>query len=68
MSHVTYSVPEIHCRACEDSIRRALTGTGIGPVEVDLQARTVSVAYDAGSTDETALRKAIERAGFDVEG
>lgn len=63
-----YRVPEIHCGACEASIRRALAPLpGIGGVEVDLKARTVRVEHDPAQAGDAAIRSSIENAGFDVE-
>jgi copper chaperone CopZ len=61
-------VPEIHCGACEASIRRALAPLpGISAVDVDLPGKTVRVEHDATQTPDAAIRAAIENAGFDVE-
>jgi copper chaperone len=68
MTEHLYRVPEIHCGACEASIRRALEPlSGINAVEVDVAAKTVRVRHDPAATPDTAIRAAIEGAGFDVE-
>ena len=61
----TYSVPGISCRHC----RVAITGEvgrlpGIAAVEVDLGAKRVTVSGPA--VDDTAVRNAIDDAGYDV--
>jgi copper chaperone CopZ len=68
MNEAIYRVPEVHCGACERSIRNALGRLdGIRRVEVDLERREVRVEYDADRTDAAAVRARIERAGFGVE-
>ncbi|WP_420453486.1 heavy-metal-associated domain-containing protein [Ilumatobacter sp.] len=64
MTTTTYSVPEISCDHCRTTIESALAGIdGVGSVDVDLDAETVTVA--GGERD--AVVAAIEDAGFDVE-
>ena len=61
-----FVVPEMHCGACEKSIRRALAGTdGVVSVSVDLGEKRVAVRFDEPGA-VPALRSAIEAAGFDV--
>lgn len=68
MTEHLYRVPEIHCGACEASIRRALASlSGIDAVEVDVAGKTVRVRHDPAATPDAAIRSAIENAGFDVE-
>jgi len=65
---VSYRVPEIHCEACERSIRGALGKLeGVSEVEIDWDRREVRVRYDGGKTDASQVRERIERAGFDAE-
>jgi copper chaperone CopZ len=67
MSEVTYSVPEMHCSACEGSICRSLEKlAGISGTAVDLDGKRVTVAFDPGQTSADAIRAQIEKAGFDV--
>lgn len=59
----TYSVPEISCGHCKSTIEGAVQGLGgVTRVEVDIDAKTVSV--DGG--DNEAIVAAIEDVGFDV--
>ena len=59
----TYSVPEISCDHCKDTIEKAVRSLGnVDNVTVDVAARTVSVV---GGDDETIVT-AIEEAGYDV--
>ena len=67
MTSITYHVPEMHCGACESSIRGALEPVaGVQTVAVDLSDRRVTVVFDEGQTSVLALKERIERAGFDV--
>jgi len=68
MTDVSYSVPEVHCAACEASIRRSLESLpGVAELAVDLERKRLSVRFDEARTDAAAIRERVERAGFDVE-
>ena len=59
----TYSVPEISCGHCKSTIEGAVHGlAGVDRVEVDVDAKTVTVAGGDGDT----VVAAIEDAGYDV--
>ena len=61
------SVPEIHCDHCKSSLEAALTPIGgVAEASVDVEARTVTVTYDAASVDRSVLVQAIEDQGYDV--
>jgi len=61
---VVYSVPEISCDHCKQSIEGAVGPVdGVEYVDVDVAAKTVAVV--GGSSD--AVIAAIEDVGFDVE-
>ena len=65
MSTVTYSVPDVSCDHCRHAIESEVsTVAGVGKVEVDLDAKTVTVEGDA--FDETAVVAAIDEAGYEV--
>lgn len=58
-----YSVPEISCGHCKTAIEGAVRPLGgVARVEVDIDAKTVTV--DGGNRD--AILVAIEEAGYDV--
>ncbi len=62
MTH-TYSVPDISCQHCVDSITTEVSKVdGVTNVNVDLDAKTVAV--DGG--DDAEIISAIDEAGFDV--
>ena len=59
----TYSVPEILCGHCKSTIDAAVQGLGgVDSVDVDIDAKTVTVRGGDGE----AIVTAIEDAGYDV--
>ena len=61
---VTYSVPAIHCAHCAMSIREEVSEVeGVEDVAVDLDTKLVTVS--GHELDDTALREAIEEAGYE---
>ena len=62
---VTYSVPAIHCAHCAMSIREEVSEVeGVEDVAVDLDTKLVTVS--GHELDDTALRAAIEEAGYEA--
>ncbi|MEL3892491.1 heavy-metal-associated domain-containing protein [Ferrovibrio sp. MS7] len=62
---LTYTVPNMTCGGCAGAVRQALGDLpGIGKVEIDLPAKIVRV--EPGTAQETAVRSAIEQAGFEI--
>ncbi|MBW3606648.1 MAG: cation transporter [Actinobacteria bacterium] len=67
MKTETITVPEIHCDRCRTSIERALVPLdGVERARVDVDARQVTVDYDASTIDRDTLVAAIEDQGYDV--
>jgi copper chaperone len=61
----TYTVPGIHCGHCEAAVKRELEAVGgVESVVVDLESKLVSVT--GSELDDTALRTAIDEAGYEV--
>ncbi len=61
------SVPEIHCGHCKTSIEGALQPLeGVEHAAVDVDARTVEVAFDERQVDRARLVAAIEEQGYEV--
>ena len=59
----TYRVPAMHCGNCERAVRAEVsTVAGVDAVEVDLEAKAVTVFGDA--LDDVAIRAAIEESGY----
>jgi copper chaperone len=62
---LTYSVPAMHCGHCERAVKEEVSAVpGVASVEVDLETKLVTVTGD--SLDDTALRGAIDEAGYQV--
>jgi copper chaperone len=61
----TYTVPGIHCDHCKAAVTRELEAVdGVETVAVDLESKLVSVT--GSGLDDTALRAAIDEAGYEV--
>lgn len=61
-----YKVLGMTCGGCANSVTRAIKAAAPGTeVEVDLQAKKVSVT---GTADETTIAKAVADAGFEFAG
>ena len=61
----TYSVPGIHCDHCKDAVAREVKAVkGVRSVDVDLERKLVMVT--GSGLDDSALRAAIEEAGYEV--
>jgi copper chaperone len=66
MDTKTYSVPGMHCGHCKAAVSRELEAvTGVERVEVDLEAKLVTVRGE--TLDDAALIAAIDEAGYDAE-
>jgi copper chaperone len=58
-----YSVPTMSCDHCRNSIESGVGAVaGVEQVKVDLEATTVSVT----GGDDSAIRAAIDEAGYDI--
>jgi copper chaperone len=65
MKRVIYSVPNINCDRCAQTISRGLGGvTGIHEVRVDVPGRAVAVTYDPEAVSTTAIQDRLETTGF----
>jgi copper chaperone CopZ len=61
----TYAVPAIHCEHCARSIREEVSEVpGVETVEVDLGAKTVTVAGD--DVQDDLVRAALVEAGYEA--
>ena len=66
MTQTTLSVPEIHCGHCKMSIEGAVGELdGVTSAEVDVDAKTVSIAFDAPASLDGIIG-AIEDQGYEV--
>jgi copper chaperone CopZ len=65
MIRETYLAPAIRCEGCANSIKRSLGKlSGVETVEVDAEAKRITVQYDSEKTDSAAIRMRLEQAGF----
>jgi copper chaperone len=65
MTSLTYSVPGVSCEHCRSAIAGEVGRVaGVSSVEVDLDAKRVTVAGD--DVDDASVRAAIDEAGYDV--
>jgi copper chaperone len=61
----TYLVPRMNCEHCRTAVSGELrTVHGVESVDVDLERKLVRVS--GSSLDDTALRAAIDEAGYEV--
>jgi copper chaperone len=61
----TYTVPGVHCGHCKAAVTRELEAiAGVASVDVDLDSKLVTVT--GSGLDDSALRAAIDEAGYEV--
>jgi copper chaperone len=62
---IAYSVPGVSCEHCRVAIVQEVgTAAGVETVDVDLEAKTVTVR--GAGLDDAELRAAIDEAGYEV--
>ena len=67
MTTETLSVPDISCGHCKTSIEGAVSELdGVDKVEVNIDARTVDIAFDDDTVARGAIVGAIEEQGYEV--
>ncbi len=67
MTTETLSVPDISCGHCKTSIEGAVSELdGVDKVEVNIDARTVDIAFDDNTVARAAIVGAIEGQGYEV--
>lgn len=67
MEKTTLNVEGMSCSHCENAIKNALgTLDGVDTVQVDLQAKTVTVTYDAAKVTTASMKAEIEDQGYAV--
>ena len=69
METLNVSVPSVHCTSCKLNIEESLDElVGVATSDVDVDAKQVTVTYDAATVDPKAITAAIEDAGYPVAG
>jgi copper chaperone len=62
---LSYAVPAMHCGHCERAVKEEVSAVaGVTEVAVDLETKIVTVTGSA--FDDTAVRAAIEEAGYEA--
>lgn len=65
METITYNVPDVSCEHCRAAITTEVAPlAGVAAVDVDLEAKTVTVTGEA--LDEAAIAAAIDDAGYEI--
>ncbi len=65
MQVLRYAVPGMHCGHCETAVIAEVSAVqGVESVSVDLDAKRVEVT--GAQLDDTAIRAAIEEAGYEA--
>lgn len=65
METITYNVPDVSCEHCRAAITTEVARlAGVTAVDVDLEAKTVTVTGEA--LDEAAIAAAIDDAGYEI--
>ncbi|MFC7154071.1 heavy metal translocating P-type ATPase [Halomarina halobia] len=63
------SVPGMDCPSCAGKVRASVERLdGVRDLDPRPTAGTLTVGYDPGRTDESAIRERVERAGYEVAG
>jgi copper chaperone len=69
MTRERFNVPEVSCGHCKDAIETALKPlNGVAEADVDIDGKSVAVAYDESIVDRATVVRAIESAGYAVAG
>ncbi|HET7483354.1 MAG TPA: heavy-metal-associated domain-containing protein [Actinomycetota bacterium] len=64
-----FNVPEVSCAHCKETIESALLPlNGIEEAAVDIDGKSVAVAFDSDVVDRTTVVRAIEATGYQVAG
>lgn len=67
MTTETITVKGMTCGGCVNSVTKALKGVaGVQEATVDLAEATATVTFDDTQTSVTALKEAVEDAGYDI--
>ena len=67
MENLTFDVQGMTCQGCVASVTRVLRAVpGVSDVTVTLKPGTANVVYDSARTTATALKAAVQDAGYGV--
>lgn len=64
----TFKISNMKCEGCVKNVKTAVTNlSGVDHVDVDLPNKEAKVTFDTENIDTTAIKQAIEDAGYHVE-
>ncbi|MCL1860874.1 MAG: heavy-metal-associated domain-containing protein [Proteobacteria bacterium] len=67
MSEITIKIEGMSCGGCVRNVTKTLEAlSGVTGAEVSLEKACAVVQYDPALIDATAMRQAVEEAGFDA--
>lgn len=68
MKSITLNVEGMSCSHCVNAVKNAVIALdGVSEVEVDLEGKTATVAYNADEVTLETIKEAIEDEGYDVD-
>jgi copper chaperone len=68
-THAVLNVPTVSCNHCKMAIEGAVkTMAGVDSVDVDVQAKSVTVDFDPDKVTLEAVEAAVQEEGYDVAG
>jgi copper ion binding protein len=68
LAKTEFQVKGMHCTGCENTIKSSVTELqGIAQVEASFKDNKALVSYDSTKTNDIAILKAIEDAGYKVD-
>jgi copper chaperone len=65
MMKTTYKIEGMHCSSCAMLIEGELEDIGVNAT-VNYQKETLTVEYDESKVTENTVKKAVEKAGYNV--
>ncbi|MBU8763703.1 copper ion binding protein [Micrococcus luteus] len=67
MATATIPVKGMTCEGCVNSVTKALQGVdGVKEAQVELERNQATITFDDSKTSKTALKKAVEEAGYET--
>ena len=67
MTEKTYSVPDVSCMHCKRAIEGAVGAMpGVSRVEVDVESKTVDIAFEEGAVAEADVLATLAEEGYPV--
>jgi copper chaperone len=68
-THAVLNVPTVSCNHCKMAIEGAVKDLeGVSSVDVDVQAKSVTVDFDPSKTSLETVEATVQEEGYDVAG